>query len=87
MVVSCSCSQDVRKGELANLFVNLLCDLSRWVSHQFTASLSRKENWFFQFFNVMNLQGNVVGPYFLNEMLKCQRPVKAKPVCQNFLSL
>ncbi|XP_048745314.2 serine/threonine-protein phosphatase 4 regulatory subunit 1-like isoform X2 [Ostrea edulis] len=31
MVVSCSCSQDVRKGELANLFVNLLCDLSRWV--------------------------------------------------------
>lgn len=40
MVVSCSCSQDVRKGELANLFVNLLCDLSRWVSHQFMISFS-----------------------------------------------
>ncbi|KAK3085905.1 hypothetical protein FSP39_010290 [Pinctada imbricata] len=31
MAVSCSCSLDVRRGELSNLFVNLLCDLSRWV--------------------------------------------------------
>ena len=33
MAVSCSCSLEVRRGELSNLFVNLLCDLSRWVSY------------------------------------------------------
>ncbi|XP_060074530.1 serine/threonine-protein phosphatase 4 regulatory subunit 1-like isoform X2 [Ylistrum balloti] len=31
MAVSCACSPDVRRGELSTLFVNLLCDLSRWV--------------------------------------------------------
>jgi len=31
MTVSCACSLEVRKIELANLFVNLLCDQSRWV--------------------------------------------------------
>ncbi|XP_021372324.1 serine/threonine-protein phosphatase 4 regulatory subunit 1-like isoform X2 [Mizuhopecten yessoensis] len=31
MEVSCACSPDVRRGELSTLFVNLLCDLSRWV--------------------------------------------------------
>ncbi|XP_041375739.1 serine/threonine-protein phosphatase 4 regulatory subunit 1-like isoform X3 [Gigantopelta aegis] len=31
MNVSCSCSLDIRRHELANLFVNLLCDQSRWV--------------------------------------------------------
>ncbi|CAL1530665.1 unnamed protein product [Lymnaea stagnalis] len=31
MTVSCACSLETRKNELANLFVNLLCDQSRWV--------------------------------------------------------
>ncbi|CAG5116481.1 unnamed protein product, partial [Candidula unifasciata] len=31
MTVSCACSLETRKLELANLFVNLLCDQSRWV--------------------------------------------------------
>ncbi|XP_045192061.2 serine/threonine-protein phosphatase 4 regulatory subunit 1-like isoform X1 [Mercenaria mercenaria] len=31
MAVSCTCSPEVRKAELAALFVNLLCDQSRWV--------------------------------------------------------
>ncbi|KAL5021325.1 hypothetical protein ScPMuIL_000480 [Solemya velum] len=31
MAVSCSCSLSVRRNELANLFINLLCDQSRWV--------------------------------------------------------
>ncbi|XP_052816224.1 serine/threonine-protein phosphatase 4 regulatory subunit 1-like isoform X2 [Mya arenaria] len=31
MTVSCTCSSDVRKAELAHLFVSLLCDQSRWV--------------------------------------------------------
>ncbi|XP_013391161.1 serine/threonine-protein phosphatase 4 regulatory subunit 1-like isoform X1 [Lingula anatina] len=29
--VSCACSQECRKKELAGLFINLLCDQSRWV--------------------------------------------------------
>ncbi|BFZ19203.1 hypothetical protein BsWGS_22242 [Bradybaena similaris] len=31
MSVSCACSLQTRRTELANLFVNLLCDQSRWV--------------------------------------------------------
>lgn len=31
MAVSCACSPDVRRKDLSKLFVNLLCDLSRWV--------------------------------------------------------
>ena len=31
MTVSGSCSPEVRKTELSGLFVNLLCDQSRWV--------------------------------------------------------
>ncbi|XP_005112857.1 serine/threonine-protein phosphatase 4 regulatory subunit 1 isoform X2 [Aplysia californica] len=31
MTVSCACSLEVRRNKLANLFVNLLCDQSRWV--------------------------------------------------------
>ncbi|KAL3859973.1 hypothetical protein ACJMK2_010151 [Sinanodonta woodiana] len=31
MAVSCACSVEMRKKELAGLFVNLLCDQSRWV--------------------------------------------------------
>ncbi|KAK3765828.1 hypothetical protein RRG08_026297 [Elysia crispata] len=31
MTVSCACSLEIRRNELANLFVNLLCDQSRWV--------------------------------------------------------
>ena len=34
MTVSSSCSPVVRKSELSGLFVNLLCDQSRWVSHE-----------------------------------------------------
>ena len=39
MNVSCSCSLDVRRHELANLFVNLLCDQSRWVSTSFGVTM------------------------------------------------
>lgn len=31
MAVSCSCSIDVRRNELAHLFISLICDQSRWV--------------------------------------------------------
>ncbi|GFR82145.1 serine/threonine-protein phosphatase 4 regulatory subunit 1, partial [Elysia marginata] len=31
MAVSCACSLEIRRNELSNLFVNLLCDQSRWV--------------------------------------------------------
>ena len=37
MTVSSSCSQAVRKSELSGLFVNLLCDQSRWVSWESSA--------------------------------------------------
>ncbi|VDI62375.1 serine/threonine-protein phosphatase 4 regulatory subunit 1 [Mytilus galloprovincialis] len=49
MAVSCSCSLDVRRGELSNLFVNLLCDLSRWVSSLESANIGvMADNIFFQ---------------------------------------
>ena len=33
MAVSESCSRSTRYEKLSPLFVNLLCDMSRWVSH------------------------------------------------------
>lgn len=32
MVVSRACTSETRRSQLSGIFVNLLCDLSRWVS-------------------------------------------------------